>query len=525
MNKYGHEASLPSVGDSALVKSWSGFRAFAVVPALLIFVSLVGVLRAGETIDLANHRELFADKFLIQSMTGATLMLHEPRDEGVAFKFDLPWEGAFSAYCTVIHDGNHYRLYYRGKASGKGDGVGEDTCVADSDDGLHWVKPKLGIVEIDGNKENNAILKLNDLSHNFSPFLDENPAGDPKQKFKAIAGSARTGLIAFTSPDGLHWEKLREAPVLNRADLPYHDVFDSQNLVFWSVLEKRYVMFFRVYKDKMRRIARAESDDFVNWKNVQLMEYRGADGKPTVIEHLYTSQTHPYFRAPQLYVSLAARFMLGRQVITEEEAKAINVHPSYFKDTSDAIFMTSRGGNIYDRTFLGAFVRPGIGAHNWVSRTTYPALNVVQTGPTEMSAYVNQDYAQPTAHVRRYSMRLDGFASVRAPYEGGEMVTKPFTFQGDRLMLNFATSAAGGIKVEIQNAAGEPVPVFTLADSTEVIGNEIERSVKWKGNDDVSRLAGQPIRLRFVMKDADIYALQFTKKEPAHSSQATLPGK
>src|SRR5262249_27308527 len=161
---------------------------------------------------------------------------------------------------------------------------------------------------------------------------------------------------------------------------------------------------FRVYKASFRRIARAESKDFLHWENIRLMEYRGADGQATPIEHLYTSQTHSYFRAPHIYVALAARFMLGRQLLTAQEPKAIGVHPSYFKDISDAVFMTSRGGDVYDRTFMSAFIKPGIGAENWVSRTTYPALNTVQTGPNEMSIYVNQNYAQPTAHLRRYSL-------------------------------------------------------------------------------------------------------------------------
>ena len=90
-------------------------------------------------------------------------------------------------------------------------------------------------------------------------------------------------------------------------------------------------------------------------------------------------------------------------MLTDEQAAAIHVNPGYFKDTSDAVFMTTRPvegaehAGFYDRSFLEGFIRGGIGARNWVSRTNYPALNVVQTGPTEMSVYVNQDYAQPTA--------------------------------------------------------------------------------------------------------------------------------
>ena len=89
------------------------------------------------------------------------------------------------------------------------------------------------------------------------------------------------------------------------------------------------------------------------------------------------------------------------------------------------------------------------------------------------------------------------------------MITKPITFQGRQLLLNFSTSAAGGIRVEIQDATGKAIPGFAIEDSVETIGNEIERAVKWKSGSDVGALAGKPVRLRFVMKDADLYALRF----------------
>jgi hypothetical protein len=226
-------------------------------------------------------------------------------------------------------------------------------------------------------------------------------------------------------------------------------------------------------------------------------------------EQLYTNQTSPYYRAPQIYVSIAARFMKHRQVLTEEEAKALNVNPKYFKDCSDAIFMTTRGGNRYYRTFLESFIRPGIGLDNWVSRSNYPALNVVQTSPTEMSVYLNQDYAQPGAHLHRYSLRIDGFISVNAPYSGGELITKPVIFKGDEMVINFSTSAAGYVKVELQDADGKPIKGFELDRSKEIIGNEIEKKVTWKDSPDLKALNGKPVRIRFVMKDADLYSFRF----------------
>ena len=455
-------------------------------------------------IALGSRRELFVDDLLLGQLKGARLVLHRPRDEGPVLKFDKPWEGLFCGYCTVIHDGGLFRLYYRGSPLPDKDGSPtEVTCCAESRDGREWSKPELGLFEVMGTRKNNVILSgMAPLSHNFCPLLDPRPGVPAAERYKALAGTGESGLIALISADGVRWKKLRDKPVITGG------AFDSQNVAFWSASEQRYVCYFRTWTGGVRRISRTTSKDFVEWTPAVLMQYRHFGGAAP-IEHLYTNQTQPYFRAPHLYVATAARFLPGRQAISNEQAKAIGVDPSYFRDLSETVLLSSRGGDSYDRTFLEGFVRPGIGPENWVSRTNYAVLNVVQTGPAEMSLYVNQNYAQPTSHVRRYSLRLDGFSSIQAPYEGGEAVTKPLTFAGKRLSVNFATSAAGGIRVELQDAAGKPIPGYTLADARELIGNEIERTVAWRGGEDVAPLAGQPIRLRFVMKDADLYSFRF----------------
>ena len=126
-----------------------------------------------------------------------------------------------------------------------------------------------------------------------------------------------------------------------------------------------------------------------------------------------------------------------------------------------------------------------------------------------MSLYVQRDYDQQTAHLDRMTLRIDGFASVNASYAGGEMATKPFTFSGKELEINYSTSAAGSIRVEIQEAGGRAVQGYALDECPEIIGDELERAVRWEGVSDVSKLAGTPIRLRFAMKDADLFSLRF----------------
>jgi hypothetical protein len=104
---------------------------------------------------------------------------------------------------------------------------------------------------------------------------------------------------------------------------------------------------------------------------------------------------------------------------------------------------------------------------------------------------------------------LDGFASVNGPYSGGEMTTKVIVFKGNRLVVNYATSAAGSLQVEIQDEQGAPLPGYALAECPEIYGDEIERVVRWKTKPGVGELTGRPVRLRFVLKDADLYSVRF----------------
>ncbi|MDB2576842.1 hypothetical protein N9Z54_06540 [Planctomycetota bacterium] len=479
-----------------------------ILESLLLAAASLQVAQ-GEVTTIGQARQLFVDRHLVESTEGCELRLAVPRDEGAVFEFDAPWEGRFSAYSTVIAHEEGFLLYYRGLAKAGADGSDlERTCVAVSDDGLSWRRPSLGLFEVDGDSENgdsenNVVLaEQPPFSHNFSPFLDTRPGVPEEERFKALSGVEATGLMGWSSADGLRWERVREEPVM--AD----GMFDSQNVAFWSELEACYVCYMRTWTGEsytgFRSVSRSTSADFLTWTPSQPMAFTGEG-----LEHIYTNQTHPYFRAPQTYVAIAARFMPGRAVLDAASAERLGVDPGYFRDCSDAVLLTSRGGLIYDRTFREAFLRPGFGLENWVSRSNYPALNVVQTGPAEMSLYVNQNYAQPTAALHRYSLRLDGFASLHAGFTGGVLTTRPLRFEGNALEINYATSAAGGLRVEIVGADGEAIPGFGLDGAGELIGNEIDGAARWVEGADLGRLEGRAVRLRFHLRDGDVYSWRF----------------
>ncbi len=461
---------------------------------------LVSAAAAEGEINIGARRELFVDQLLIDRLEGARLELHAPQPREIVLKFDQPWEGLYCGYETVLKDGDLFRFYYRGMPAARHTLDVEVTCVAESRDGVNWTRPKLGLFEVQGTKDNNVVLARHRGCHNFAPFIDANPDAPADQRYKALGGTGAPGLIAFASPDGIHWRELQPEPVITKG------AFDSQNNAFWSESEKQYVCYFRVFRDSVRWIARTTSQDFLHWTEPVDLEL---DGKPR--QHLYTNQIDPYVRAPHLYLGLPTRFLPGRRVVTDEEAFRIGTPKewNYANDCTDILLASARGGVDFKRTFLEAYVRPGFDLENWTSRANYAARGIVQTGERELSLYVKHHSGYPSNHVRRYSLRPDGFVSVSGPYGGGQMITKPFVFSGNRLNINYSTSAAGGLRVELQTADGKPIEGFSLADCPEIIGDRIEHTVNWKSGADVSKLAGQTVRLRFELQDADLYSLQF----------------
>lgn len=453
------------------------------------------------------------DWFLWEQASGLRLATHEPRDEGVALTLDRPWEGPFSNYGTVLIDPDGvYRLYYRGLPVPKHDTGDESLCVAFSRDGIVWFRPAIDRVAQRGIRHNNVLIGASAPgTHAFGVMVDPRPGVKPSERWKGL-GVERTkdgkdwALGGWVSGDGLRWSRVQEAPVI--VNDTGHFAFDSQNLPLWSEAEGKFVAFGRTWKDGKRRISRWESTDFRNWSGSTLMEYAGPDGTEAVVEEMYINQTTPYFRAPHLLKATAARFFPGRQVLTDAQAKAIRVDPGYFKDTSDCVLMTSRGGAVYDRALPGALIKPGIGPRNWVSRSNYPACGIVPTGADRMSLYVFQDYGQPTAHLHRWSWRVDGFSSLTADTRG-RALSRPLTFRGGSLELNFATSAAGFVKVGLRDASGGAVPGFSIDECPEIIGNEPARRVAWRSNPDLRSVAGKPVRIEVEMADADLFSLRF----------------
>ena len=438
---------------------------------------------AQEPVDIGSRLELFVDDYVIDSLSlNANYDLKKPEAQEVALVTDAPWEGNVCAYYTIFQDGGLYRMYYRGLHYDGGMTHPEVTCYAESTDGINWTKPNLGIFEYEGSTDNN-IVWMDPGSHNFTPFLDTNPDADSDAKYKALTrnAGAATGLYALQSPDGVHWTLMSNQPVI------IEGAFDSQNLAFYDSERGCYVDYHRDFRNGVRDIKTATSDDFLNWSNPDWLTYTA--GTPT--EHLYTNAIQPYERAPHILLGFPTRYQPANSQV-------------------EPVLMTSRDGETFDR-WDEALIPITAPEDRDGNRSNYMAWGLVQLpySDRELSVYATEAYYEgPDSRIRRFTYRTDGFVSIQSPGPG-EALTKPLLFEGNRLRINYAAFDGGSVEVEIQNAEGVSIPGFTFADFEPLTGDEIARTLWWGENGDVGMLEGFPVRLHFRLNNADLYSLQF----------------
>jgi hypothetical protein len=437
-----------------------------------------------EPIEIGSRRELFVDDCLIDKLTGgARQVLQKPAPQEVVLVADQPWEGNTSAYFTVFQDGDLFRMYYRGShfdEKEKKAAHAEVACYAESKDGIRWTKPELGLFEFAGSKKNN-IVWAGPGGHNFTPFKDANPQAAADVRYKALAGG-KGGLLALKSADGVRWSLMQKEPVITKG------AFDSQNLAFWDTQLGKYRDYHRAFRG-VRDIMTGTSDDFLKWTPPAFLDY---DGAPK--EHLYTNAVLPYERAPHLLLGFPTRFLPEKQ-------------------QTEPTFMVSRDGLTF-RRWPEAVIPTTAPKDRDGNRSNYMAWGLVQLPgqDKELSVYAKEAYyTGPGSRLRRFTYRVDGFVSVHAPAAGGELLTQPIRYQGEKLALNFVTGPQGSVRVEVQDADGKPLEGRTLADSQPLRGDAIDQAVSWKAGADLGRWAGKAVRLRFELKDADLFALRFVR--------------
>ena len=500
---------------------------------VLLHSILCGIALAKVPVNVGGRRELFLDDVMVERMVGgAQRVFHHPVAREVVMKFDQPWEGNACGFVTVFKDSDRYRMYYRAEnapntAGSENRAYGPFDCYAESPDGIHWTRPALGLAEFQGSKENNILpkptLPEGWMLQALNPFRDENPAAAPDALYKAVAplfgpgnnpddwwSGREKSLAILKSPDGIHWSLIQENGVVRNEGF-----FDSQNVAYWDPNIKAYRTYFRDVRAAARDIKTATSPDFVNWSPGVFLTHLK---KPSA--QFYINGTRNYHRAPHIYIGLPEMYedrpwspAMEQLPDTEKRRKNIATwkRPG---PLSEVQLMWSRDGGTFELS-PSTFLPPGPERPGTYTYYDAVAWHLVETASDlegaapELTLYRNEFYEIGIVQLRRYTLRLDGFASIHAPIAGGELVTPPLIFKGSLLSMNFASSAFGSLRVEIQDADGKPVPGFALADSIELYGDTVARNALWKNDPDLSALVGKPVKIRFVMKDADLYSIKF----------------
>ncbi len=446
-------------------------------------------------IRFGDRIEMMTDDYLTEEAKGAAFRLTRPECLGKVLGFDEAWESAGSLALTALEteDGT-VRLYYRGYPSRQNDPNRSETtdmqtsCLAVSEDGLHFTRCPVNEIDYAGLRENN-IVHMGTVCHNFAPFLDGNPACRPDERYKAIGGTGAVGGIwVFGSPDGIHWRKLADHPVITKG------AFDSMNMAFWDPHAGLYRCYSRYFDANVRfpgaptacrAIQNCTSADFIHWTDPIPNEY--AEG---LTDQLYTNAARPVPGAEHILVSIPMRYQESRM-----KFPGYDTHGFSNTGVSDAVFMTSRDGVHWDRPVKDAWLCGGLYDHEWTQRCFITAGGIIVRGGRFL-LYTEQNYMWEDDGVWAYAIPKYRFMSRYADGNGGVLTTKPLVFASDEIFLNYATSAYGYVKVTAEDAEGREI-----FSSGEIFGNELSHGLRAEG------LAGRCGRLRIELKEAHLYAL------------------
>ena len=471
------------------------------MPMRCKFVILVllplGLLPAAEPLSIGTNKQLLVDDFVIDQMTGIT------RELGQVTKANngkpVFTDGRF--YGTVLHDEQRFKLWYRehGKT-----GYG----LAESRDGIHFKKQaKLTGINFAGD-------------YTLSVEIDPHEK-DPAHRYKGAYDAPGMAAGIAHSADGIRWHPYNNGkPITHRAA-------DTYNQVFWDPLIHKYRLSTRtdfgtpggdgeVRGTRSMTNADLRSDP-KNWEMTRewIFDREGKDEhqRRQVYAKTYWIYESVYFLILSVYDYPGD---VSEGTVTDKQTR-------HQRDVMNYYIATSRDGHSWDLqwVYAGQPLVPRGPAGAFDKDLILPASSIITHQGKHWIYYggANERHGTPEVVFQRdhaiglATLRLDGFVRLRAGNQPGTIVTKPFVARGNRLAVNFAGKTKGSLRVEIQDQQGKPLPGFSLSDSKEIIGDNVAHPVQWKQGLDTSKLNGKTIRLRFIMKNANLYSFQFQQKK------------
>ena len=488
-----------------------------------------------DNMDIGSRREVCWDEAMIDTAEHIRVQMHRPEYRNEVLTCDACWEGNDSAvYFSLTQAENCYRMYYRGfSVQYHADGTTEIDhqpvwCLAESSDGRSFHRVPLNLESFCGTKENNIVPFPEDALRRGSVFIfrDTNPACPPDERYKALAELTDQTLCYFKSADGIDFQQVRV--------LADDGAYDSLNVALWDAQSQQYFLFYRgihgsdsengkwkrsaaklPHNDNIVRDIRVRtSKDFVQWDTPRMIEFQPERDDVD----LYINNIQKYYRADHMFLGMPVRYVdRYRDAVNIPQLPGWPFRQSMMRvleregtAVTDALVMTSRDGYSFRRT-EEAFFTPGTDrGTNWIYGDCYFCYGMAETpsdipgAPNEISLYVGNDYHAKPVTICRYALRLDGFFSWRCDYTPGTLLTKPFVFDGNALTLNFATSCAGYVRIQLTDADGALLDGY---DSGFLFGDSVERQVCF--TKPLEELSGKEVRMKLSMKDADLYSFRF----------------
>ncbi|MCZ6678658.1 MAG: hypothetical protein O7E52_15605 [Candidatus Poribacteria bacterium] len=454
---------------------------------------------------LSSRPKLFVDLRDVELRENITRVFHQAVKYGAhpVIKQEAPCERHGGMTASVIYDEEEriFKAWYM--AGFYAPGAEHVQCLAISEDGIHWERPNLGRHEALGSKENNIVIPADhhDGKDHFETMLKHPSDPDANRRYKAIGWSSYdwdgplSGIYTATSPDGLDWTHTPE-PVFRFHPRPGTNdlgpVGDAQSLMI-DTLKNRYVAFLRGGRGRLMSC----SDDFVTWTPPSPFL--------TALHEEEVLYNNTGFVYGEQYLGFLTHFDRGPRTQTQTlKLLSSRDGEQWMRIPGDALIPLSDVGE-WDRFQILLTGAPPIRVGDKLYiyyRGTARRHNKVRK---EFEPSIAADQDPKTMSIGLATLRLDGFASINASYDGGTITTTPLRSNGGSLSLN-VKSDYGNVLVECLDPANQPIPGYSKDDCLPIQVDSVDAQVKWRDKADLAELKEKPFKLRFHLFNARLYA-------------------
>jgi hypothetical protein len=323
--------------------------------------------------------------------------------------------------------------------------------------------------------------------------------------------------VAF-SPDGLRWTYPRESEK--------KPLFTSSDVVNFSYdpYQARYFATWKTRNRRGRAVGVAWSADGLTWTKLFDGPVYAADDLDPDATQIYGM---PAFAYQGLYIGLpwvykARYFRYGDYSVQrlheaqEDSPRTIDAQLAWSWDLVNWTRPPARE----------AFIprgKPG----DWDSGMIVTARAPVVVGDRLYFYYGGCDGVHDQPRVRAAiglaALRLDGFCSMRAGHEEGWLITRREPFHEPAVTINARTANGGSIVAEIVDRRNEVVAGFSRTDCLAFQGDSVRCVLRWKAEKFATGQVRPDYKLRFWLKDAELFSYLPSGLDPQQRDVARLP--